>query len=293
MTVESLVSPVARIVWGNPAKPVIQKDLNTKQDKIGKDGQPVQEWGCGLAFTKEEFNQLIWPHMAAEAATIFPNGVPSNFSWKFVDGDTIDKKGNPYSNREGYAGCIVLTVKTVAFAPDICKNENGAYRKIDPSEIKTGDYVRVDLNFKANAPANSMHTPGMYVNPNGFELVGYGNEIVSQGSFDAQASFGGQQVALPAGASATPTSPVPTSIPTATPAAAPVGVPPTPAGAQIPAAAPVDLPPPAADFVANAQGNAAPVAATQPQQAVAQAPGVAQPATTSPTNALPGMPEAR
>ena len=198
-----ITTGVGRIVWGNPAKAQPVKDPVTKQPKIGRDGQQVMQWAFGVAFPKEEFQQTIWPAMANEAATGYPNGVPQNFSWKYNDGDGVDSNGQLFANRTGYAGCFVLTVSN-GFAPPIYKFENGAYRQIEADEIKTGDYVALGLNIKVNIPTERTHTPGLYVNPAAIELVGYG-ELISNGP-DPNSVFGGQQRQLPPGASATPIS---------------------------------------------------------------------------------------
>lgn len=327
MTVENVLTGVGRIVWGNPAKSQIKKDPTTKQPVI-RDGQQVEQWAFGVAFPKAEFEQMIWPYMAQEAAVGYPNGVPGRFSWKYKDGDGIDSNGRRYSDREGYAGHYVLTVTTEAFAPPIHKWNPGIndYVKIGENEIKTGDYVRLNLNMKVNVPTNPSHTPGLYINPNGVELVGYGTEIASSGP-SANEMFGGQPVAqLPAGASATPLSSAPAGaqMPTGAPAGMPQAAPQTAPMAQ-PApmgnppaaapAAPANMAPPATDFVANATGYQAPAAGmpqaapapmgnpTAPAPAAAPSPmpgaapqmaaGTAQPATSYPTNGVPGMPPAR
>ena len=200
MTIEVL-SPVGRIVWGHPLKAQTKKDQRTKQPVL-KDGQPVDQWVFGIAFSKQDFQSVLWPAMAQEAATYFPSGTPSNFAWKYKDGDGVDANGKPFSNREGYAGCYVLTVSSEAFAPPVFKSENNAYRNLSAEEIKCGDYVAVKLSFKFNE-AKSPNTPGLYVNPQGILHVGYGHEIITSGA-DPEELFAGANFALPAGATAVP-----------------------------------------------------------------------------------------
>ena len=317
-------TPPGRIVWGNPAKATIKKDNKTKQPVL-RDGKQVEQWAFGLAIPKADFNAHVWPFLAQEAATIFPHGVPQNFSWKFKDGDGVDSDGKPFNQREGYAGHFVLTISTEAFAPQIFKNEGGRYRQIDPSEIKCGDYVVVRINAKANQPADRTHTPGVYINPVGIELIGYGQEIVTSGA-NPDEMFGGKTYALPPGASATPQAPAggtlppyataPYQAPQATgpsvpPQAAPYGVAPGQPQAYNAPGAPVSapqyappqqapgqpLPPPAHDFVRNAgqPPQAAPMGNAAPQGIPAAPVGhYAQP-TAYPSNppqqyAPPGMP---
>lgn len=196
-----------RLVWGNPAKsknktrrnPV----TNAEEVVMGPDGTPAQQWAFGVAFPKDHFQQNIYPALAQEAATAFPNGVPPRFAWKFKDGDGVDSKGQPFSNREGHAGHYVLTVSTEAFAPPIYKLVNGVYQQLQPHQIKCGDYVALGLVIKYNG-ATGTNMPGLYVNPQAIELVGYGAEIVSAGSVDPNAVFGGKQYQLPAGATLQP-----------------------------------------------------------------------------------------
>lgn len=197
------LSTVGRIVWGHPMKSVIKKDARTKQP-ILRDGKEVEQWVFGLAIDKNAFGQNEWPNMHKAASQVYPNGVPNGFSWKYKDGDSVDRQGKPYSNREGYAGCYVLTVSTEAFAPQVYKREsNGSFRLMEPHEVKCGDYVRVMLNVKANAPTDPTHTPGIYVNPKGIEFVGYGPEIIN-GGLDPDEAFGAPVAQLPPGASLTP-----------------------------------------------------------------------------------------
>ncbi len=209
MTIEIHTGAIpGRIVWGHPLKPSVKKDQNTNQPII-KDGQPVNEWAFGVAFPKDHFLAVIWPSMVQEVQTAYPqapNGVPAKFSWKMLDGDTYDSKGKPYAERDGYAGCYILTIKTEAFAPPVFKrNAQGTFDQLTAEQIKTGDYVALGLSLKVNVPTNAAHTPGLYVNPNAIEHVAYGAEIISRAAVDPNALFGNTQYQLPPGATAQPT----------------------------------------------------------------------------------------
>jgi hypothetical protein len=199
------ITPAGRLVWGHPAKSQIKKhqDGAMKGQPVIRDGKQVEVWSFGVAFNKAEFQRDIWPIMSQEAATGYPAGIPPRFAWKYQDGDGIDSKGQPFNQREGYAGCYVLTFSSELMATPIFKLENGAYRQLDPKEIKTGDYVSVGGNVKVNVAVGT-NTPSLYVNPRAVELVGYGTEIVGQGAADPNALFGGRVHQLPPGASAVP-----------------------------------------------------------------------------------------
>jgi hypothetical protein len=204
-----IASPVGRIVWGHPTK---SRDKTRKNPQTGAnekvmkaDGSgPVQQWSFGVAFNKAEFQAVIWPAMAQEAATAYPNGTPPKFSWKYQDGDGVDDQGKSFSAREGYAGCYVLAISSELMAPPIFKLNGNKYDQLPGEAIKCGDFVVVGLNIKVNVPTDRTHTPGLYMNPSLVEFIGYGTEIVSQGHADPMALLGGQQRQLPPGASATP-----------------------------------------------------------------------------------------
>lgn len=199
----TLTLPVGRIVWGHPTKPRPATD-NRNQPKLGKDGQQLMETSFGLAIPVAEFQAGVWPVMAAEAAKGYPNGAPGNFSWKMTQPHEIDNAGKPYSDRQGYAGHIVLAVSTVLEPPAAFKWNGSQWQQMGPDEIRCGDYVQVEINFKVNVPADRTHTPSMYVNPRAIGFVGYGEPIQTGYQANPTAAFGNGPPPLPAGASATP-----------------------------------------------------------------------------------------
>ena len=324
MSIENFNTPVGRVVSGNPTSWEDAIDYHTKQKKLNADGTPRKENRVSIAYPKQEFLEKVWPYVLQEVSKIYPqyaNTHPdqcemSRFAWKIINGDSSAcPQGSqvPYNTREGYKGCYVLKISTSAFCPSTFKYENGAYRKVEANEVKCGDYVVANLTITAHDEKDG----GIYWNPNGYELVGYGTEIKSFGA-DPMSMFGGKSYQLPAGASATPISsapataqmpmaqpgampaPAPMAQPAAMPAPAPMAQPaamPAPAPmAQMPMAqpaAPAAMPAPAYDFVNNAQGMPAapmqgftqPVAsASAPQQSAPQTVATTAPyATTFPT----------
>ena len=276
MTIENLRTPLGRLVGGNPAVQQKVTDFYTKKPKVDATGAEIAEWRCEVAFPKKEFLEQIWPYINQEVSVNYPqyaNMHPdqyenSKFSWKVINGDSpaCPKGSNvPYNSREGYPGNYIIKIRTSAFAPSIFKFENGAYRKIDANEIKTGDYVAVNLNINCHKENDG----GLYWNPNGFELVAYGKEIKgSAGGGNPEEMFGRQTYNLPQGASTMPVAPTAAPIPSAAPQAAPI---PTAPVAQ---AAPQAMPAPAYDFVNNA---GMPQAAPMPTAPVAQAAPQAMP----------------
>lgn len=212
-----------RIVWvsGDLFKGRPKTDMQTKQVKIDpKTGQPMMEFGFGLAVPKSVLNQMgegqpgqIWAAMHEEAFTLFPSRqIPPGFAMKYKDGDGIDDKGVPFAQREGYAGHIVLAC-TTSIPIKFYKWENGQNILINEG-IKCGDYVNVQVNVKAH-PAVGTAKAGLYMNPLAVQFLGFGKEIINAPSGDQ--IFGTQAPPMPQGASATPIAPQGMIVPTGAP----------------------------------------------------------------------------
>lgn len=271
-----LTTPVGRIVWGNPLRASAIRDDQGKPKLDPETGQPLEQWAFGLAIPKNDCGELFQA-MQGQAGAIYPDGrIPPSFAWKFVDGDGIDNDGDKYSDREGYAGCYVFAFSTQYAAPGVFQNQNGSFVQLSEG-IKCGDYARVRTNIKAHTSNSNKpgSKPGLYLNPNLVELVGYGTEIRKGPS--PEDAFG-KPAALPPGASATPVAsgPMPgipgASVPGQAPAVPGVpGMPP-----QAPVAAPQAPSAPAAPQAPGIPG--APVAApTAPQAPVPPGPGAPPP----------------
>ena len=276
MSIENFNMPVGRIVSGNTTLWEDAIDYHTKQKKLSADGTPRKENRVSIAYPKKEFLEKVWPYVLQEVCKIYPQYANTNpdqcemsrFAWKIINGDSPScPQGSqiPYNARDGYAGCYIVKISTSAFLPGTFKFENGAYRKIEPNEIKCGDYVVANLTITAHTEKDG----GIYWNPNAYELVGYGQEIKSSGVADPMALFGGATYQLPVGASLTPISsaPVTAQMPMGQPAAMPAQMPmgqPAAMPAQMPMGQPAAMPAPAYDFLNNAQGIQPTQGFTQP-----------------------------
>ena len=194
-----ITTPCGRIVWGNP---LVGRQKEKNGQKVMKDGKAVMEYTFGLAIPKAEFGE-IGAALQAEAQAACPQGVPPDFAFKVKDGDKdVDKNGQPLSAKQGYAGHFVLSVSTEYPIP-VFKRNGAAFAQINDG-VKTGDYVRaqITINGHGRAPGVTGSKPGLYLNPNMVEFLGYGEAIL--GAANPDAAFGAP-VALPQGASATPT----------------------------------------------------------------------------------------
>ena len=257
MSKVNFVTATGRVVQGSLHNPKTHDDKGVQLVyKSGASiGQPRVEYYFGLAIPKTDPGcQELLNIMGQAAGAAWPNGEANaaDFSWKFIDGDSLDKKGQPYSAREGHAGCMIFKF-TGSFAPrcSVLIGPNN-WAEIQPEAIKTGDYIRVSGNCEGN---KSTQSPGIYMNYDQVEHMGVG-EAISSGPSAADAFGQAPAAALPAGATAPP------------PPAAAVFA--QPAAVAAPMAAPVAAP--------MAAPVAAPVAAPiAPQPAAAPHPGFAQP----------------
>jgi hypothetical protein len=191
-----------RVVNGHPMarRPVTFKHPETRLDV------PLMDKVTGLQVTDSYFavavpkagethwNQTPWgKQIHDKAVQDWPAGEygAADFSWKIIDGDSQvpNKKGKKPADREGWAGHWVVQCNT-RFAVK-CYHV-GKYEPIqqiaDEKEIKTGDYCRALLGVRGNGPTES---PGVYINPDKFELARAGVPIVSDSGTSAADAFGG------------------------------------------------------------------------------------------------------
>lgn len=225
---QEILFPVGRLVSGHPMEP---RQITDKDDKpvFDTQGQAVTERYVGVAIPKgseQHWKDTEWGAKVYAAAQDAVNGWPNgefnspSFSWKIIDGDSQvpNKKGNKPCDQTGYTGHWVVHMTTrIAYN---CFHA-GRYEPMQAiqrkEEIKRGDYCRVYCQVNGNKPSQS---PGVYINPQMFELTRAGVEIVSQGSGPAASSvFGGAAPVIPAGAQLDPNAGAPA--PVAQPAPAP------------------------------------------------------------------------
>ena len=274
--------PIGRLVYGHPSK-LIQKTDTKRQPVTKADGTPVMVRQFGVAYDKATFNAQIWPIMYAAASGAFGGQQPPpHFSYKFKDGDGVDRQGKPYNQRTGYAGHCVVHFETQFDLIAYRQNpQTGGWDQITENDYKTGDYIAVNCSIEGNKPTDPTHTPGLFINPQGVLHMGNGDAIVNAPSADQM--FGGAALgALPPGA-------LPPGSAPSIPAGAPT--PPGFAGAMPPAAAPGYNAPALAGYPAPGAPPAAPAAPAQPVYQPAPQPGPApvyQPAPAAP--AVPGAP---
>ena len=249
-----VLTPVGRLVWGHPMRAQPVRDSTGKPRVNPETQQQVEQWAFGLAVPKEQC-QPIFDVMNAQAAEAYPQNIPPAFAWKFVDGDGVDAKGESYSGREGYPGCFVFAFSTQFAAPAVYqRNSSGSLVQLTDDALKCGDYIRVSTNIRAHTgnSKNPSAKPGLYLNPNLVELIGYGEEIRKGPNPD---QVFGQAATLPPGASSTPVASNPAPGAPQAPAVPGAPTPPTTATQQPPSATPAVPGTPPQSPTAPAQGG--------------------------------------
>ena len=186
------------VIGGNLWKGIAKVDERTKMPVMDKTGNQIVDYVFKLAIPKSLMTQENMAdgkpfHFYAaaynEAFSLYANGVPEDFAWKWMDGDStkVDKKGIPYNKREGYPGHWILTCSTRIPFP-IFKYENSSYVQISEG-VNNGDYVTVQLNVKAHLPQSNTSKPGMYFNPV-MMLLSQKGEPIMAATRDPAATFG-------------------------------------------------------------------------------------------------------
>ncbi len=286
--------PPGRMVYGsvNNAQP---KKNNDGTPKLDKNGQPMLSFNFGVAFAKgaerhwaeTPWGALIWATGHAD----WPNGEAqrTDFAWKVIDGDSqvpgkphMGKPGRKPCDKEGFKGHWVVSFSSVQAPRAFTMVEPsgqilGRARELQPHEVAMvapGHYIEV----QGSTVGNKAQSPGLYMNPSGICLRGFGTPIVSGPEVDAGA-FGqgaapvGMSTTLPQGMAPQPPAAAPAAsyIPPAPGAVAPVvpaSVPapnlvPNPAVLSVPgvpaapvAAPPVPPAPPAARVMSAKAGGA-------------------------------------
>lgn len=237
-----VLTPVGRVVGGHPMESRPVTDEVTRQPKLDSTSQPMIDHYLALAIPKQgeqNWTQTEWGAKIYQAAVAgWPAGEYNapTFAWKIVDGDsqTPNKAGKIPCQREGWAGHWVLHLSTGL--PIRCYHV-GKYEPHlqiqNKDEIKPGDYGRVCISARANAPSKS---PGVYLNPQMFELSRAGQRIILESGPDAGAVFGAAAPQVPTNAQVDTavqapgtTTPPPVQAPVSPPATQSAGAVPPPA----------------------------------------------------------------
>ena len=203
------LSPVGRLVGGSPIKGYQDTDDKTGVKLFNEDGSPKMSYMAMLAIEKANPEwQSLYTQLWNEGRGAFPHLFDANtgacirpdFSWKITDGDGVDKNGKKHSEKDGYAGCMVLKIESNY--PFTCYDQAN-YPVTDEAVIYRGCYIRVAMKCQGNN-ATGNQVPGIKIYPQALQLVGHGTRI--SGGVDAATVFAAPLTAgyVPAGMSATP-----------------------------------------------------------------------------------------
>lgn len=251
-----LTTPIMRMVQGSMQMRQARDDDNNP--KFDDDGKPVMVWFFAGAIAKDnpEWGPF-WGEMYTEARTSFPHLCNAageithpKFSWKYQDGDGVDKNGKSVADKPGFAGHHIIKFSTQIEPKCFPANDLSTMAQLqDPHKIiKPGHYIRVRVFCNGNGVDTSKgsRVPGLYMNPEIILHEGYGPEIIT--GEDPKEAFAQAAAYRPAGMSAAPVGAAPGAAPSAlsgAPAPAPHAAP-APVGiAAAPAPLPASAPAPA------------------------------------------------
>lgn len=210
-----VTTPTGRFVMGD-AFTGNDKDMQGRP-KYDQSGKPKTTWFVGLAIAKNDPEwPALWQQIASVAQRDFPGGQFNSpgFAWKVIDGDGVNQNGQKYPD---YChGCYVLRMSS-GFPPTVYNGLQNNTQITAPTGIKRGDYIRAYINIAGNG---DMQKPGVYINHQMIQLVGYGEAITSGPS--AEQAFGPAPTNLPPGASTTPVASGPMPSPGAGPVQHPI-----------------------------------------------------------------------
>lgn len=217
--------------------------LNTKDHT----GQPEanenkHHWFMGFAVPKAEWDP-IWNHMyntaANDPACTAALCGQAGFNWKIEDCDAPENPQN--LGKPSYPAGHMLIKFTRYKVMGCVSLVDGNYQPIvNPASVKKGDYFYVAASTKFNGAATVKTNAGMYQNLEGLMFAAGGEEIVSEGGFNAANAFAGVQGGQVAAGQQTPAATTPPAqqvqaTPSATPAAT------TPPSQQAPVVPATDL----------------------------------------------------
>ena len=201
-TAATEIMVTGRLVAGHPMKRNQMTDDKTGQPIRDAAGQVKTNVYIGVAVPKTQADWKLEPwgqQIVQRAQADWPNGEhgAATFAWKVTDGDSAvpNKAGNKPCDKEGYPGHWVINGQTMLAIRCHHVGKYQPHEQIqDENEIKTGDYCRVLIGCRGNNPSQS---PGVYMNPELFELSRAGQAIITQGGPSAADVFGGSTAQLP------------------------------------------------------------------------------------------------
>lgn len=216
--------------------------LNTKDHT----GQPEtnenkHHWFMGFAVPKAEWDP-IWNHMyntaANDPACTAALCGQAGFNWKIEDCDAPENPQN--LGKPSYPAGHMLIKFTRYKVMGCVSLVDGNYQPIvNPASVKKGDYFYVAASTKFNGAATVKTNAGMYQNLEGLMFAAGGEEIVSEGGFNAANAFAGVQGGQVAAGQQAPATTPPAQQAQATPSATPAAT--TPPSQQAPVVPATDL----------------------------------------------------
>lgn len=193
--------------------------LNTKDHQGNPEAnENKHHWFVGFAVPKGAEWDALWDHMyqtaANDPACTQALCGQQGFNWKIEDCDAPENPqnlGKP-SYPAGHMLIKFTRYKVMGVPPIVDGNHQPI---VNINSVKKGDYYYVAASTKFNGAATVKTNAGMYQNLDGLMYAGPGEEIISEGSFNASNAFAGVQGAtVQGGGAATPPTPQAQAAPT-------------------------------------------------------------------------------
>ena len=181
----------ARLVMGSPTQ------LRT-DDHEGKP-QPDEKkhhWFMGFAVPKGPEWETLWGAMynaaAHDARCTAALCGQAGFNWKTEDCDAPENPQNLGKPSYPAGHMLIKFTRYKAIGPvSLC--DGNFQRIVNPDAIKKGDYFHVSASTVFNGAATVKTNAGMYQNIEGLMFAAAGEEIASEGGFDAKLAFANVQ----------------------------------------------------------------------------------------------------
>ena len=200
--------------------------LNTKDHQGNPEpNEKYHHYFAGFVVPKGAEWDALWNHMyqtaANDPACTQALCGQQGFNWKIEDCDAPENPqnlGKP-SYPAGHMLIKFTRYKVMGVPPIVDGNHQPI---VNINSVKKGDYYYVAASTKFNGAATVKTNAGMYQNLEGLMYAGPGEEIISEGSFNASNAFAGVQGAtVQGGGAATPPTPQAQAAPTPQAQAAP------------------------------------------------------------------------
>jgi hypothetical protein len=179
----------ARLVMGSPTTL-----RTTDHNGVPEANEAKHNWFMGFAIPKGPEWEKLWAVMYNAAANE-PSCTAAlcgqqGFNWKTEDCDAPENPQNLGKAKYPAGHMLIKFTRYKVMGPVMLVDGN--YQQIiNPNDFKRGDYFHISASTTFNGAATVKTNAGVYQNVEGLMFAGAGEEIVSEGGFNAKTAFAG------------------------------------------------------------------------------------------------------